>query len=136
MTEMPKSKGGDLSVSFLSKLISCASDGVVATDKSGRIRLFNEAAEALFGYSIKEAQDGLDIRDLYPGDTAYEIMRLARSPECGGKNRLNGYRVSILTKSKALVPVRLNGSIIKEIIDSLNRGKREVPCALRRHHLV
>ena len=112
--EIPTVKKSDLSIAFLSKLIQSAVDGVIAADKNGRIRIYNKAAAALFGYSIKEALAGMDVRRLYPENVAYYIMRQLRDHRFGGKNKLEAYRVFVLNKSGETIPIRLNASIICE----------------------
>ena len=76
---------------FLEKLLQSAVDCVVAADMTGKIFLFNESAVELFGYSLKEAMGDLNVRDIYPGDGAYEVMKAMRSPSYGGKGRLITY---------------------------------------------
>ncbi|MFH1982918.1 MAG: FapA family protein [Pseudomonadota bacterium] len=112
--QTPVVKKSDLSIAFLSKLIQSAVDGVIAADKQGRIRIYNEAAASLLGYSVKEALAGLDIRKLYPENVAFDIMNQLRSDRFGGKGKLDAYRVFVLHKSGERIPVRLNASIIVE----------------------
>jgi len=70
---------------FLKNLILSSVHGVIAADKSGKILIFNHAAEEISGYSADEALQHLNIRDVYPGDGAREVMRKLRSEEYGGK---------------------------------------------------
>ena len=81
---------------LLRNFILSAVDGVVAADKKGKILMFNEAAKQVFGYSIKEALDDLNIR----------------SDEYGGAGKLRSYQVDILTKNRETIPISLNAAII------------------------
>jgi len=99
---------------FFRRLIRSAVDGVIAADKSGKIIIFNDAAAELSGYGVEEALENLNIRDVYPGDGAYEIMRKLRSTEYGDKGKLKGFHVDVVAKSGELIPISLYASIIYE----------------------
>ena len=99
---------------FLRNLIRNSVDGVIAADKRGKILIFNKAAEKVFGYTEDEAINAINIRNIYPGKTEYEVMAKLRSEEYGGKGRLRGYNVNIVSKSGQEIPINLNASIIYE----------------------
>jgi len=103
-----------LSNAFLHNLIMSSVDAVIAADKTGKILIFNDAAAKILGYSREEALNSLDIRDIYPGDTAHEIMGKLRSDECGEPGKLAAYRVELLAKDQERIPISLNASIIYE----------------------
>ena len=80
--------------SFLRNLILSSVDSVVASDMTGKIIAFNEAAAEITGYSQKEALEQLDIRNFYPEDGARDVMKKLRSDEFGGREAeiiSNGY---------------------------------------------
>jgi PAS domain S-box-containing protein len=97
---------------FLRNLILSAVDGVIAADKSGRILIFNQAAADVFGYSVEDALEHLNIRDIYPGDQEHEVMTMLRSDSHGGKGKLCSYQVDVLTKEGQRIPISLNAAII------------------------
>ena len=99
---------------FLEKLLQSAVDCVVAADMNGKIFLFNESAVDLFGYSLKEALGNLNVRDIYPGDGAYEVMKAMRSPSYGGKGRLITYHTDALVKGGSQIPISLYAAVIYE----------------------
>jgi two-component system NtrC family sensor kinase len=99
---------------FLNNLIQSAVDCVIAADMTGKILIFNDSAAEVFGYSVEEALNDLNIRDVYPGDGAREIMRKLRSEEYGGKGKLKTYHVDVLAKSGERIPISLYASIIYE----------------------
>ncbi len=100
--------------SFLKNLILSSVDGVIAADMTGRILIFNEAAEKISGYTTVEALQQLHIRDVYPGDGARMIMRKLRSEEYGGKGKLKSLMVQVVRKDGETLPIRLNASIVYE----------------------
>ena len=100
---------------FLRNLLFSAMDCVIATDltvEKGKIRIFNEAASRLFGYSIDEAIKSLNIIDMYTDDGARQVMRKLRSERYGGKGRLQSQQVSLISKSGEIIPVNLRATII------------------------
>ncbi|MEW6439748.1 MAG: ATP-binding protein [bacterium] len=104
---------------FLRNLIMSSVDAVIAADRSGKILIFNEAASAISGYSMEEALTILNIRNFYPGDQAWEVMRKLRSEDYGGKGKLKSYQVDCLRKDGTTVPISLSAAIVYE-------GDREV----------
>jgi PAS domain S-box-containing protein len=99
---------------FLRNLIMSSVDGIIASDMKGKILIFNEAASKISGYTIDEALTQLNIRDIYPGDGAREVMRRLRSEEHGGKGKLKFYPVDCLRKDGSIVSIRLSAAIIYE----------------------
>ncbi|MEJ2655851.1 MAG: ATP-binding protein [Desulfobacterales bacterium] len=99
---------------FLRNLILSAVDGVIASDSSGKILIFNDAATKVFGYSVDEALHHLNVRDIYPDNNAYEVMRNLRSNEHGGKGKLQSYQVDVISKDGEIIPIFLNAAIVYE----------------------
>lgn len=99
---------------FLETLILSAVDSVVAAEMTGKIFIFNDSAVEIFGYSVEEALNRLNVRDIYPGNTAKEVMKKLRSEADGGKGKLKAYQVDILAKNGELIPISLYASIIYE----------------------
>ncbi len=100
---------------FLQSLVDASPDAIIAADLGGMIRVFNKAAEELFGYPADEVIDLRNVSDLYPPGEASEVMQLIRSEEHGGTGRLtppthrdvvagDGIRIPVLL-SAALVSV-------------------------------
>ncbi len=99
---------------FLRNLIFSAVDGVIASDIHGKVLIFNDAAVEVFGYSVDEALHHLNVRDIYPGNNAYEVMRNLRSTDHGGKGKLQSYQIDVINKDGQIIPIYLNASIIYE----------------------
>jgi two-component system NtrC family sensor kinase len=99
---------------FLNNLINSAVDCVIAADMKGKILIFNDSAAEVFGYSVKEALESLNIRDLYPGDGARQVMQKLRSDEYGGRGKLKTYHVDVSAKSGERIPISLYAAIIYE----------------------
>ena len=99
---------------FLNNLIHSAVDCVIAADMKGHILIFNDSAAEVFGYSVKQALESLNIRDLYPGDGARQVMQKLRSDEFGGRGKLKTYHVDVSAKSGDRIPISLYAAIIYE----------------------
>ncbi len=102
------------SFTLLRNFILAAVDCVIAADKKGKIIIFNDAATQVFGYSEEEALSELNIRDLYPDDGAYEVMKKLRSDEYGGPGKLKSYQVDVVDKTGERIPISLNAAIVYE----------------------
>lgn len=97
---------------LLRKLILSAVDGVIAADKTGKILIFNNTATELFGYTVEEALNRINIRQIYPEGVVYEVMRKLRSEEYGGRGKLRSYKVDVLDKVGNRIPIDLNAAIV------------------------
>jgi len=99
---------------FLQKLIQSAVDGVIAADNKGNIIIFNDAASEISGYTGKEVFTEINIRDVYPGDGAREVMRKLRSDDHGGVGKLKSCKIDVVRKDGKTIPILLNAAIIYE----------------------
>jgi len=99
---------------FLSNLIHSAVDCVIAADKKGKILIYNDSAAEVFGYTVEEALNSLNIRDVYPDDNARGVMHKLRSEEYGGKGKLKTYHTEVLAKNGERIPISLYAAIVYE----------------------
>jgi PAS domain S-box-containing protein len=97
---------------FFRNLIRSAVDGVVAADRTGKVFIFNDAAAEITGYSVAEALNHLDIRQIYPEGEAYEIMRKLRSEAYGGRRKLKFYATRAVRKDGEVIPINLNAALV------------------------
>ncbi|MFO7839540.1 MAG: ATP-binding protein [Desulfosalsimonadaceae bacterium] len=100
------------SSAFLRNLLNSAVDAVISSDPTGRILIFNQAAEQILGYTLEEALNEISIRDVYPGDGAREVMRMLLSEEYGGVGKLKSYHIDGKHKNGELIPISLNASTV------------------------
>jgi PAS domain S-box-containing protein len=97
---------------FLNNLIKSAVDGIIASDMTGEILIFNDAACDISGYEVDEVIGKLDIRDIYPNDGAANIMKMLRSDEYGEKGALRSFRTEIQKKTGEKIPISINAAIV------------------------
>jgi PAS domain S-box-containing protein len=104
---------------FLERLIDSTVDAIIAADFKGRIILFNQGAERLFGHRQAEVINKKPVWELYEPDGARQIMRMLRSTSYGGVGRLEQTRREVRIASGDVVPVSMTASIVYA-------GEREV----------
>lgn len=110
--------GGIDTREFLERLIDSTVDAIVAADIDGRIILFNQGAERLFGFRARDVLRK-PVWELYDADGARQVMKMLRSASYGGVGRLEPTRREIRSASGEVVPVSMTASILYE-------GDREV----------
>ena len=99
---------------FTQKLIETSTIAVITADRRGRILSMNPAAEALTGYSLRQAQKRITTEYLYPPGQAREIMQILRAEQMGGKGKLHLGRFTLIHAQGEEVPVELTAAIIYE----------------------
>jgi PAS domain S-box-containing protein len=99
---------------FLQSLIDASVDAIVAADMKGNIILFNGGAERLYGYKREDVIQKMNVRQLYPGNGAKDVMRLLRSEERGGVGRLEPLRTEAVDKDGNVFPISLTAATIYE----------------------
>jgi len=98
---------------LIDKVVQSSVSGILAADRKGEIILMNEAAENLFGYTVKDANK-VNIEDFYPPGIARKIMKSLRDENYGEKGKLPITKLNILTKTKREIPVEMTAAIIYE----------------------
>ncbi|MCG6982680.1 MAG: PAS domain S-box protein [Deltaproteobacteria bacterium] len=99
---------------FQHNLVQTSMDGIIANDRKGKIIIFNEGAERIYGYTAEEALSGMSVTDLYPKGEAKKIKQLTYSDDYGGSGRLVDYEAKAITKKGELVPILLSASLLYE----------------------
>jgi PAS domain S-box-containing protein len=97
---------------FLERVIDSSVDAIISADIAGNLLLFNRAAERVFGYASNEVVGKLNVRELYEGSLAREIMSLMRSQERGGYGRLEGFETEVRGKQGERIPVLISAALI------------------------
>ena len=95
-------------------LVQTSMDGIVANDRQGKIIIFNQGAERIYGYTREEALSSIHVTNLYPEGQARHIKKMIYGNEHGGPGRLLNYAVEVLTKTGDLVPILLSATVLYE----------------------
>ena len=97
---------------FLNNIIQSSPNAIMGTDMKGNIIIWNQGAEETLGYQASETIGGMNVRDLYPGDMARQVMRMMRSDDYGGKGKLRSYPMTFKAKDGNPVEGNLSANII------------------------
>jgi PAS domain S-box-containing protein len=97
--------------SFFQNQIDSSVDGIIASDRQGRIMLFNKEALSLLGYNEKDLET-LHVKELYNDGVAYELKKRMRSNHFGGKGKLLRHEMIVKHKDGHDIPVSFSGGII------------------------
>jgi PAS domain S-box-containing protein len=93
---------------YLTRLIESSTDAIIATDKEGKIVLFNEGAETLLGYRAAEVI-GRHTSGLYENeDVARDVLREMRKR--GGT--VAGFDSVLKAKNGKNIPVLISASVL------------------------
>lgn len=96
---------------FLNNIVHSSPNAIIGADMQGSIVIWNKGAEETLGYTTEEAI-GMDVRRLYNGDQAYDLMKKMRSPEYGGVGKLRSYPMAYIHKDGTPVEGALSASLI------------------------
>ncbi|MCA9581193.1 MAG: PAS domain S-box protein [Myxococcales bacterium] len=97
---------------FLEQLVAASPDGIIASDISGEIIVYNQSAERIHERKAEEVIGKISVEDLYPPGLAREIMAMIRSPLHGGVGRLESLRFEAQNVRGELVPIMLSAAMI------------------------
>jgi PAS domain S-box-containing protein len=97
---------------FQAKLIRSSNDGIVATDHSMQVVVFNPGAERIFGYRQEEVIGRMDASEIYT-DQIFDLFRQAMA---GGnaKREFPWRETAIRSRDGQSIPVRFSGSVLLE----------------------
>ncbi|MEW6352464.1 MAG: ATP-binding protein [Thermodesulfobacteriota bacterium] len=101
------------SLEFQTNLIQNSIHGIIATDQSGHVAIFNSAAEHLLGYSAAEAIGDDSLEKYFPHKFVELIVAasLGRAPT---ENRLVAQETVVTSSEGEIVPVRFTGFLMDE----------------------
>ena len=94
-------------------LIESSIDGIIASDKAGRIMIFNKSMERMLGYSRTEAIGEMSDRFFCAGE-ADKFKRALASEELGGKGRLFLYESYLAGIDGSRIPVQLSAAVMAQ----------------------
>jgi len=99
---------------FQQNLIQSSIDGIVATNKEGKIIVFNQGAEDLLGYGANEVVGKIHMERAAPPGLVETIEKEFTSQAYGGTGRLVNYESLLISKNGEEIPVRISGTILFE----------------------
>jgi PAS domain S-box-containing protein len=90
-----------------------SSDAVWVGDFRGLVILQNPAAERLSGYTTTETLAKLNLAQLCAPGYEGLIRQQLRSETRGGRGRIEGLQIELLTKSGQRIPIALNATLLR-----------------------
>jgi len=99
---------------FLDNILKNSPDGIIGNDLGGKLFLFNEAAEGIFGYTAAEAIGRIRASALYPPGGAREVKEYIYAESYGGRGRLQDFETKIVTSTGKMIPIRLSCELLLE----------------------
>ena len=132
---------------FLDKIISCSPNAIMAMDMRGGIKLWNQGAEEIFGYSESQVVGKMSIQQVYSKEVSKTIMEMMKEEGYGGKGRLNSFPLTFTKGNGELVEGNLSAGIIYDengkeqasvaiFVDLKERLKAERELSAARQHLL
>jgi PAS domain S-box-containing protein len=97
---------------FLDKIIACSTNAIMAMNMNGGIRLWNQGAENIFGFSSDQVVGTMSIQEIFPKKQIKKIMEMMRDEDFGGRGKLNSYRLTFKRDDNRLIEGNLSASII------------------------
>jgi len=97
---------------FEDNLIQHSIDGIIGTDKQGKIMIFNQGDERIFGYSKDEVIGKIDISSLYPPETAEEIMQGLHGKKLERQDMHTWRETFVLGRDGDKIPVKFSGTVL------------------------
>jgi two-component system NtrC family sensor kinase len=97
---------------FLKNIIQSSPSAIIGATMKGQIFTWNKGAEETLGYLADEVVGKADVRQLYSGDEAYEVMKQMRSEQHGGRGKLRSYPMTWMHKDGTAVEGALSATII------------------------
>ena len=99
---------------FVQNLIENSIDGIIATDKNGRIVIFNRGATEILGYSSDKVIEKRTYKDILSRDTARSIRNAFYTNEFGPPGKIINMETQFLDQLGESIPVRLSGTLLYE----------------------
>ena len=86
---------------FLNNIIRSSPNAIIGASMKGIIFAWNQGAEETLGYKAEEVVGKMDVRQLYRGNEAYEVMKNMRGPDYGSPGKLRSYPMTFIHSSAA-----------------------------------
>jgi len=99
---------------FVQNLIQNSIDGIIATDREGKIAVFNQAAEELLGYSTENIVGKMSYQEIISKEKGKEIREAFYGKFCGPEGKIINMEMEFLNKEGYPIPVRLSGTLLYE----------------------
>ena len=97
---------------LLNRVVQSSPNPIMAADMKGNLIIWNQAAEETLGYPAGEVIGKMHITQIYPDGMAYDVMRMLRSSQYGGKGRLRSYPMNYIRRDGQMIEGTQSAAII------------------------
>jgi PAS domain S-box-containing protein len=99
---------------FVQNLVQNSIDGIIATERTGKIIIFNRGAAGILGYSPEEAIGRMRYQGILSEEMARTIREAFYGTKYGPPGKIINMEAELLSKAKEPIPVRLSGTLLFE----------------------
>lgn len=100
---------------FQTNLIQSSIDGIIGTDPTGKIVVFNRSAQRLSQYSEQEVVGERTLFDLFPTETGQQMIRLLRGKGSPShRNPVLHRNTHLRSREGKEIPIRVSGTLLHE----------------------
>jgi histidine kinase len=103
-----------VSQEYLNNLVENSIHGILATDSSGRIIIYNRSAERIMGYEAKEVLGSRDLERFFPSEFARRVRIGLAQGDKAEELKMVSQETGVRSKDGELIPVRFSGLILLE----------------------
>jgi diguanylate cyclase (GGDEF)-like protein/PAS domain S-box-containing protein len=112
---MPRSKVFKFKRDFFKTLVGHCPDAIIGANRAGIITIFNQAAEALTGWTAKEVMGKMHVSELYhPPVVARQIKKSIYKADKDGVGCVKNLEVKLKTREGHIVPIMLSAVLLKD----------------------
>jgi len=97
---------------FQKNLIESSIDGIIACDREGKVIIFNKSMEQMLGYAKDKVVEKMSLYQFFSLGEAEKFYSKLHSEEFGGKNRLNLFESTLISKAGNKIPVQLSATVL------------------------
>ncbi|WP_022669292.1 PAS domain-containing sensor histidine kinase [Desulfospira joergensenii] len=132
---------------FLDRIISSSPNAIMTMDMNGIIKLWNQGAEEIFGYTAEQVMDKMGIHEIFSKELSKTLMNMVRDEKFGGRGRLKSYPLNFKRQDGDLVEGSLSAGLIYDdegrelatvatVVDLKERLEMERELSEARQHLL
>ena len=100
------------SIRFQRNLIESSMDGIMGSNETDTVIIYNHNMEQLLGYPKQEVLHKMTFKQFFPAERLSDFMDELFGDSYGGNNRLILYETQLIEKSGREIPVQVSASVL------------------------
>ncbi|RJR40918.1 MAG: response regulator [Desulfobacteraceae bacterium] len=106
-------------IHYRENLIESSIDGILGSDREGRIVIYNQSIENILRYPKEMVIGKMHFTDLFPPGGVESFKEALDSERYGGRHRLFLYETNLSGQGGQKVPVQLSASVLFEVTNEI-----------------